>query len=220
MQDTDLTSKVLGWLDDSIKDINRILWQHTVIAESGIVFTEGQQWITVGSNIYRESQAYLTHNTSGDQPPLTYEPWVVFKRKYPGTDTSGPDLGLPQIYTIFNTDKDDRIYLYPIPNSDTVTNYTLTVEYYQRLPLISSCANNEPPRIPQEFENAILYGAYKRFAMDMGESAQVGLYENLEHEEHQYLKNMNGMHPDAQKGFRVFHEKFHPNRVVRRFSPW
>ena len=208
--DRKLVNKVLTWLDDSVKDLNTRIWQSTLSVETGILMVASQQYVTVDSLFYKESQAYLTDNSTGDQGSLKYLPWVHFKRLYPGTDTSndgGGDTGRPTIYTIFNFEKDAKIYLYPIPSSDTVSQYTLTLEYYKRLPKISSVSINAAPDIPEEFENAILFGAYKRFAMDVGETEKVNLYAAMEKENILRIKEIDSAHPDADRRFRLINDQ-------------
>ena len=163
---------------------------------------EGQQWVQLSSSCFKESQAYLVHNTSGDQPPLRSLPWVAFKRMYYGTTNSS----CPAIYSIFNMEQDGKVYFDQLPDSDTVTNYTLAVEYYRRLPLISSVGASASPNIPQEFENTILYGAYKRMCAHVGDENGVRTYATLEREALERLQRIDIMRPDADRRFRLVDE--------------
>jgi hypothetical protein len=200
-EDPDLTLRAVEWLDDSIKDLNHNVWENTKVAESGIVMTAGTQWVNLSTIYYKESQAYLVHNTTGDQGPMKFLPWVHFKRMYPSTDTT--QVSMPSIYTIFNEQRDGKIYLYPIPDATTVADYTLAVEYYQRLPLISTLGGGDSPEIPEEFENVILYGAYKRAAMHLGETKDMNMYNGLEREALERMKQIDSMRPDADRRFRL-----------------
>jgi len=131
-------------------------------------------------------------------------PWVQFKRLFPGTDTSL--LGRPGTYTLYNVEQDGRIYFDTAVDADTVANYTLTVEYYRRLPLISSVGTGASPNIPQEFENTILYGAYKRICAHLGDEKGMSTNATLEREALERLKRIDIMHPDADRRFRLISE--------------
>jgi hypothetical protein len=199
--DTDFNQRAVEWLDDAIKDLNHNVWESTKVAESGIVMTAAQQWINLNTTFYKESQAYLVNNTSGDQPPMKFLPWVHFKRLYGSTDTN--NTSRPYIYTVFNEQRDSKVYLFPIPDTTTVADFTLAVEYYQRLPLISTLSGSDSPEIPEEFENVILFGAYKRAAMHLGETDKVKLYSGLEAEALERMKRVDSMRPDADRRFRL-----------------
>jgi hypothetical protein len=217
-EDPDLTLRAVEWLDDSIKDLNHNVWENTKVIETDITMTSAQQWVLLATTYYKESQAYLEHNTTGDQSPMKFLPWVHFKRYYPSTDTTQP--GVPSIYTIFNDQREGKIYLYPIPDSGTIANYKLSVEYYQRLPLISTLGGGESPEIPEEFENVILYGAYKRAAMHLGNSKDITMYSNLEREALERMKQIDSMRPDADRRFRLMDGGYSTNWSANRIYPY
>jgi len=158
--DDDLRNRVIRFLDASIKDLNTGLFEFNKIVETGIVMETGQQWVQLGSNAHKISQVYPVHNTDGDDVPMTILPYDHFKRLYYRTDKTGK----PYVATNFNMEREGKVYLYYTPDETTVTNYTLTVEYYIRIPLISEIAEGSSLSIPQEMENVIVYGAQKRFA--------------------------------------------------------
>ena len=199
--DPALYGRALEWLDDSIRDLNHNVWQSTLIKEEGIAITQNQQYVTLPAMCYKESQAYLHTVGDGDKPMLKFMPWVHFKRMYPGTAVN--TAGRPSVYSIFNLERESKLYFYPLPDATTATDYTLSVEYYQRLPRLSLVDGTSSIQIPEEFEIVILYGAYKRFAMHLGHAEQVSMYSNLEREALERIKQIDSMRPDADRRFRL-----------------
>lgn len=177
-------------------------WECTRVAESGIVLTSGQQWVMLTSQFFKASQAYLVHNTDGDQTPLTCLPWIQFKRQYPHTNIED----IPSIYTLFNFEREGRLYFNVIPDASTVSDYTLAVEYYSRIPKFSTLAANSSPEIPAEFESVILNGALKRAAQHFGDSASIGSYAAFEAEALDRLKRIDSIQPDADRRWRLIDE--------------
>ena len=122
------------------------------------------------------------------------------------TSPTNTSTGIPTIYSIFNYEKTRRLAFEIAPNQDTVTNYTITVEYYKRLPLISSVQGEQSPDIPDYFENTLLYGAYKRMSAHLGDSEGVKTYASLEREALEKLQRIDIMHPDADRRFKLIDE--------------
>ena len=122
------------------------------------------------------------------------------------TSPNNSTTGTPSVYTIFNYEKTRRMFFDIALDQNTVTNYTLTVEYYKRLPLISSVEGSQTLDIPDYFENTILYGAYKRMSAHLGDSEGVQTYAALEREALEKLQRIDIMHPDADRRFRLIDE--------------
>jgi hypothetical protein len=152
---------VVGFFDLAIKDLNTQLFEFNRVAETGIVMTAAQEWVVLSDKAFKISQTYLTHNTKGDEPPITELPWTHFKKLYANDQTEGK----PFVCASFNMDADQRLYLYYTPNASTVADYTLAVEYYRRIPLFSEIGLGHSLLIPQEVENALSYAAQKRLAI-------------------------------------------------------
>lgn len=203
--DPSLVTQVLGFLDDVIKDLNTYPWESTKVSET-YNLTQDQQYITLDELFFKESLVYLTHTTIGDMWPLKGLPYIQFKRLYTGTSPDHTTSGRPQVYTIFNFEKNGRLQFDISPDSDTATNYDLVVEYYKRLPLISSVKGQSSAAIPDYFENTIVYGAFKRMAAHLGDDNGVKLYSSLEREALERLQRIDTMHPDADRRFRLMGE--------------
>jgi len=199
--DSQLRNRVIRFLDGSIKDLNTGLFEFNKIVETGILMAERQQWVQLGSNAHKISQVYLTHNTNGDQVPMTILPYDHFKRLYYRTEKTG----LPYVATNFNIEREGKVYLYYIPDSKTVTDYTLTTEYYIRIPLISEIAEGASLSIPQEMENVIVFGAQKRLAEHLlgPGHRDVGAKAALESQALDRVKNSDRSKPGAQIRFRM-----------------
>lgn len=212
----DLAAKALQWLDESVVDLNMNVWESMRVVEQGIPLVAGQGWVLLTSQVFKESQVYLVHNTDGDQKPLPVLPWVPFKRLYSATNLDGT----PQVCSIFNGERDGRLYFDRLPEAGDVSDYTLAVEYYQRLPKISTLGDSDSPEIPAEFENVLLYGAYKRAAMYFGNAQDVGNYAMLEREALERLKRIDSMQPDSDRRFRLGDDGFDFRRMSNYIYPY
>lgn len=199
--DTDLAQKALNALDDAVKEFNTALFDFNKVAESGIPLVTGQQWVLLSSQVHWVSNAYLVDNTQGDQTPLVELPWDHFKRLYP----NGQEMGRPKVFASFNLDLDGRIYLYQTPTQEIVDQFTLAVEYYRRIPLISSVGANTSIEVPSEIENTLLYGAKKRVAIDIdgAGSPSVNSFASLEQQSLDRLKRSDRTRPNEQRRWRL-----------------
>jgi hypothetical protein len=199
--DSDLRKRAIRFLDSSIKDLNTGLFEFNKIVETGILMGSGQQWVQLGSNAHKLSMVYLTHNTNGDEPPLTILPWDHFKRLY----YQSVKPGKPYVATNFNPEREGKVYLFHIPNDSTVADYTISVEYYTRIPLISEIAEGASLAIPQEMENAIVFGAQKRMAEHLYGPGHkdVAAKSMLESQALERCKTSDRSKPGAQLRFRL-----------------
>jgi len=209
--DTELRNRVIRFLDGSIKDLNTGLFEFNKIVETGIIMVDGQQWVQLGSNAHKISMVYLTHNSNGDEPPLTILPWDHFKRLY----YQSVKPGKPYVATNFNPEREGKLYLFPIANETTVTDYTLSVEYYTRIPLISEISEGASLSIPQEMENVIVYGAQKRLAEHLlgPGHPDVRAKATLEAESLNRCKTSDRSKPGAQLRFRLCDNAWANRRV-------
>jgi hypothetical protein len=200
-KDAELATNALSWLDEAVDDLNLGLYEFNKVIQTGIVMTASQPYITLATDFYRESQAYLVRTSDGlKYAPLTYLNWVDFRRIYPNDKVAS----IPFVYSCYNYDTDSqRIYLYYTPSTDVASGYTLTTEYYRRVPRISTLGGGDSLQVPGEVETPIRYGAYKRAAMHFGQTTDVGMYGQLESQALERLKRVDRMHPDARKRFKL-----------------
>jgi hypothetical protein len=203
--DPNLVERVDQFLDDAVKDLNTYPWESAKTSET-FALTLDQQYVTLNPLFFKESLVYLTHITSGNYTPMKGLPYVHFKRLYPMTSPNQTIHGTPTVYTIFNYEKTRRLQFDIAPDTNTVTNFSLIVEYYKRLPLISSTQGETSADIPDYFENTILYGAYKRMCAHLGDDSGVQVYSGLEREALERLQRIDIMHPDAERRFRLIDE--------------
>lgn len=201
--DSALVLRVEEFLNDAIRELNTYPWESAKIAQTYSLVAD-QQYVTLDTNFFKESLVYLTNNTTGDSYPLKGLPYVHFKKLYPQDNPS--TKGNPSVYSIFNFEKLRRLVFNLVVDTNTATNYTLTVECYKRLPYVTSVQGEQAPDIPDYFENAILYGAYKRLCAHVGDAEGVKIYEALEHSALEKLERIDIMHPDAERRFRLIDE--------------
>ncbi len=194
--DPNLVERAEQFLDDTIRDLNTLPWDSTKDIDT-YTLVQDQMYVTLNTDFYKASLVYLTDNTFGDTVGMTELPYVTFKRMFPRTNTDLHNHGVPSFYATFNYEKDRRLYFETAPDADTVSRYRLTVEFYKRLPLITSVAGDTHPDIPDYFENAILHGAYKRVCAHLSDADGMKIYSALERESIETIQRIDTMQPNA-----------------------
>jgi hypothetical protein len=205
--DDELEARVLSFLDDTVKDMNSHLYEFMRVGEAGIGLEDGINNYLMSAQVHKESAAFLVATSNVAEQPLVYLPWVHFQRMY----TSETDVtGTPHTYTMFNFHHDGRVYLYPTPEAETATDFTLSLQYYRRIPLVSQ---QDPLDVPQEVETALVYGAQKRFAIHLYGAGHpdVATFASLEEQALKRLQNIDARHPDALLRFRLIDHLTHRN---------
>jgi len=157
--------------------------------------------VQLAAGFYKEKLAYLVKTSdSSSSTPLQFVDWPTFRRLY----SPDPDVPTdrPIAYSVQNIEGEGRVYLGPSPSSSTATDYTLTVEYYRRIPLLSE---TEQLVVPQEIENALLYGAQKRMAYHIAgpDAPDVGTFHGLEDVAITRLMEIDRKRPDGGMRFRI-----------------
>ncbi len=194
-------SIALDNLDDEIKEINKELWEFNIVSTSAIPVVEKDEDYTLPTLFYREKLAYFEETSTGNRgEPMVYMDWVSFRRLYGSYDKSFTDR--PRAYSVKNSQREGLVYLGQRPDADTQDNFTLYMDYYRRIPLLSTTAQLE---IPQEVENMLLYGAQMRFARDIvGVShPDVNTYKALHDDAKTQLAEIDRRHPDEVTRFRM-----------------
>jgi hypothetical protein len=185
-----------------VRELNTLPWESTKDLAAYTLVLD-QMYVTLDTNFYKSSLVYLTNLTTGDTCPMTEIPYVPFKRQFWRTNTDLSNHGTPRFYTFFNYEKTRRILFDCAPDSTAVSTYNLTVEYYKRLPLITSAIGDNHPDIPDYLENVILNGAYKRLCAHLSDGDGMKIYAALEKEALEHARRIDIMQPDADHRFRL-----------------
>ena len=206
--DTEIATVALNLLDETVKEMNSHLYEFNKVVKASATMVAGTQTIDLSATtpiIYKESMAYLVETaTSRREDVLQYVIYEEFIRHY-GADTTG---GTPTLYTFRNLAYTTVVSLWPIPDVGIASTHTLTLEYYRRIPLISSVAAGTSIDVPAEVETALMYGAMKRMAIHMKGAAHpdVSAFSALESNALEKLRMIDRGHPDAPRRFRLFGE--------------
>ena len=123
---------------------------------------------------------------------------------------------VPVVYTFRNLHGDCKVLLAPSPAATVADEYTLTVEYYRRIPLVSE---NSTLDVPPEVQTALIYGAQKRMAIHIHADAShrsVAALHTLEQHALKNLKHIDMHHPDTQKRFRIVDHSFRGRKNFQR----
>lgn len=204
--DPDLRTVGLRCLDRACNSLNAYIFEFNKLVESGITLEAGTNNYVLSTLFWKESQAYLEKNTGEDQQPLDFLRWAIFKRQF-SDDTV---TGFPVAYSIFNFERDGRVYLTPAPDSSTVNNFTLAIEYYRRTPNYSGVSDASSPDIPVEAESFLLYAAKMELAIHLKGAGHpdVANFKALSENALQRLIRIDKEHPDAANRFRLIDEPY------------
>lgn len=197
--DSKAESEALDFLDETVMELNTRLFEFMLIRETGITLTADTQEYTLTSNFFKEKSAFLVKSDGVQQRPLTYLDWATYRRLYGEQLTNS---NTPDVYSAFNTHTNGQVSLAPAPSAGDASDYTLSVEYYRRIPLPSEVSELD---IPQEVENAILYGAYKKMAIHIQGAyhPDVATFEALFDKAIDNLQAQDRRHPDEKTRFRL-----------------
>lgn len=197
--EADLEAMAGSFLDEAVDDLNTFLWEFAKVKQEGVALVNAQNYVSLATRFYKESMAFMIHTPSNTpNPPLVYVPWVHFER----LRTDLVPGGTPDRYSLFNVESEGRLYLQPTPDSKASTDYTLTIEYYQR---IDRPSEQDPLHAPREITNTIVYGAQKRLAsVVFGAGHQdVQAFAAMEEQALERLRTIDRRHPDEQMRFRT-----------------
>ena len=206
--DSELRAVALGFLDDAIKETNSYLFEFNKNRQDAIVLTENEENYTLDGSPYKEVQAFLVSvSNNNEEPPMHYLPYVQFKRLTNSRNSTGTiESGNPYIYTFRNIERDGVVTLFPAPAATTATDYTLTVEFYVRIPLLSELPDDDARlQVPQEVETALTFASQKRLAIHINGPAHpdVIALDALEQRALARLIAIDRHHPDSATRFRI-----------------
>jgi len=205
--DTEMAGVALDLLDETVKEMNSHLYEFNKMVESNLTITADANTIVLRNGVYRESIARMIYTPDSTQELLLmYLPYVQYQDAYGSSRYIGS--GIPVVYSFRNVERDGTLYLGPTPDSGAATDYTLTVEYYRRIPLVSSVT--AALDIPPEVEPALVYGAQKRLAIHLYGPGHpdVAAFQGLEMRALQQLKAVDKRHPDTNKRFKLADRRF------------
>ncbi len=169
---------------------------------SNVTMTVAKQEVTLTDDVYKEHLAYI-HHTANDEneAPLVLLPHAHFMSMY--GDRTRFKTGIPSVYAFRSLHQDFTLLLSPSPSQSIADDYTLTVEYFRRIPLVTE---NSILDVPQEVQTSLIYGAQKRMAIHIHADAahpSVGALHELERDALSRLKQIDRHHPDTNKRFRL-----------------
>ncbi len=213
--DAELRGVAQGFLDDTIKEMNSHLYEFSKKKLTGVVLTENVQEYTLNDDVYKEHLAYIHHTVDDkNEAPMIHLPHAHFMDQW--GEESRNAAQVPVVYTFRNLHGDCNILLAPAPAATIADEYTLTVEYYRRIPLVSEDSQLD---VPPEVQTALVYGAQKRMAIHIHADAahrSVAALHLLEGDALRKLKAIDIHHPDTQKRFRLVDHSFRARKNFQR----
>lgn len=202
--------RVLAFLDEAVNDLNAFLFDFNKLSVSGITLTEGDETVPLPATFYKESTCTLikTGDTIGEV--LAYIPYVHFVKLKATRYPTRPDI--PFWYSLRNVEREGLLYLWPPPNADVAANYTLILEYYRRVPLVSE---EDPLVVPREVQSYLMYNAQKRLALHLlgAGHPDVAALNALEEKALHRLRDIDQAHVDEQARFRMPWEVYGKRRL-------
>ncbi len=218
VQDNELKLVAESLIDQTIKDMNSHLYEFNKFTETGITLvSEQNDYVLTNTDLgvgggsppvaatpvipYKEVIAYLIKTDDSSRQFLTYIPWVRFSERLGHPLFNNTDI--PTIYSWRNVETDGTVTVHPAPGTSVANDYTLTIEFYRRIPLYSEVQDGETIMVPEEVEVPLVYGSCKRLAIHLLGAAHpdVAAFNQLEKTSLEELKAVDKRHPDQQQRF-------------------
>ena len=133
-------------------ELNNHDWRFMKTTDDPITLADGTATYTLERTFRKPSYAMLI-DAAGDQK---------FNLDYLDDETSAripydrAATGQPTCYFLRNDFEDGLVTLVPIPDSNTATNYRLSVEYYARIEAFAD--TTDPVSLPEELVNPLVIG--------------------------------------------------------------
>jgi len=198
--DSELEAKALEFLDDTIDYLNTHLWEFNRVEETGLALTASSPTVALAHLFYREHLAHMVAVDGGRaEPPLTFMPFVDFNRQY-GVPT---DEGLARVYTYNNLHHTGQLLLNLVPTTDNAADYTLTINYYTRVPRLSTIDSAAKLSIPAEVEQILKCGAKKLLAAHVDNPSKTTTWAALEAQAIDAMRGIDRRSPGGGLRFRV-----------------
>lgn len=210
--DSELRDLACKMLDETVREMNSWTYEANKMVIEGLQMTQNESTISLPTGFYKESQAMMVDSSGNSDAPLFYLPWVHFERTYNATNTE--QTGIPYVYSMRNVQREGELHLFPKPNTDTADNWTLKLEYYRRVPLVSE---EDPLELPPEVEAALVFGAQKRMAIHIKGPGDrdVAALDALEQRALERFASADSLSPDANIRFRLIDRSRRSFRSVR-----
>lgn len=207
VNDQELQASALKFLDETVKEYNSALYEFNKIRLESIAIVADQSEYDLPTAFYREYMCLMIRTADGlQEPPLTYLPHPQVVREY-NTYVYYPNVGMPRVYTLFNSFNQGKLKLAPTPDARTASSYTMTLMYYRRISLVSQ---QDPLDVPQELEVPLVYGGQKRMAIHLNGASDpdVSAFQALETEALNNVKTMDRRHPDEMLRFKLVDSRY------------
>ena len=132
--------------------MNRRDWRFTKTTASAITLVDGTATYSLPAAFKRPNYAQLIDSDGDVFKKLHYrdDAWFsAWQEQQSGT-------GLPDVYELRNDQADGLITLYRPPNAETAADFTLRVEFYSRITVISD--STAAVDYPEEMCDVLIYG--------------------------------------------------------------
>lgn len=180
------------FINRAIKELNTRPWKALLTAGTNITTSATVKTYDLDSLFYKESKVQRLDANSKPELTLDYLDWEQFQSRF---DVQ-TDTGKPTLYTLRNTFSDGLIEFYPVPDAA----YTLRVQYYKRIALLSG--NDDVLQVPIEFENYIILRA-QFYLLDLFHHERTLEKKASSEESFASLIRADEMHPDDFPRFRL-----------------
>src|SRR3990167_4619438 len=131
-----IRAQALSCINRVRMELNMHDWRFMKTNASNITLINGTATYALPTNLKAVTYARLLDTNGKQDHELTYVPDDVFTHWM----TDQEHTGQPLYYNASNVFGDGLVTLYPVPDASAVTNWTLDVEYFKRIPVITDDA--------------------------------------------------------------------------------
>lgn len=196
--ENEIRGQALDCLNRTRKHLNTMDWRFLKTNASNITLVASTATYSLPTDFKSPSYARLLDTNGKQDKELRYVPDEVLTHWVADQESTGQ----PVYYSLRNSYADGLITVYPVPGSSEASTWTLDVEYYKRLPIISD--DSTAIDVPEEVNRVLTLGAQYELLLEREKNSPVIPLRRQDYlEAMRDLKNFDRRVGDEQARFRI-----------------
>lgn len=172
-----IRTQALSCLNRTREHLNTRDWRFTKTNAANITLVNGTATYTLPTTFKAISYARLLDSNGKQDHELRYAADDAFTHSVTDQETTGR----PQFYLLRNSYDDGLITVYPTPDASAASTWTLDVEYYARIPVITD--DSTQIDIPEEANRVLVLGGQYELLVEREKNSPIIPLRRLDYEQ-------------------------------------